>query len=97
MAFLEYCRLRREAEASRFQNLKVAELQQLRALRSRFAACAFDDLYARWVHSGDSSIWSTEVASAAPPPCALQVHELGIRYDELRTAKRAPCHESQVT
>ena len=33
MAFLEYCRLCREAEASRFQNLKVAELQQLRALR----------------------------------------------------------------
>jgi hypothetical protein len=97
MAFLEYCRLRREVEASRFQYLKVAELQQFRALRSRFAARAFDDLYARWLRSGDGSIWSTEVASAAPPPCALQVHELGIRYDEQRTGKRATSHESQVT
>ena len=97
IAFLEYCRLRREVEASRFQYLKVAELQQFRALRSRFAARAFDDLYARWLRSGDGSIWSTEVASAAPPPCALQVHELGIRYDEQRTAKSPTSHESQVT
>ena len=48
-------------------------------------------------HNGDGSIWSTEVASAAPAPCALRVYELGIRYDDRRTAKRATSHESQVT
>jgi len=66
--FLEYCRLRRDIEADRLQHLRIDELHRFRELRSRFSACAFDDLYARWNRDGDVAISSTDANSANGSP-----------------------------
>jgi hypothetical protein len=95
--FLEYCRLRRDIEADRLQHLRIDELHRFRELRSRFSACAFDDLYARWNRDGDVAISSTDAYPPNASPCVLGVHELGFRYDEQHPARLTKANERQVT
>ncbi len=78
--FLTYCRLRREVEAERFAQLKVADLHQFAGLRSCFSG-SIDVLYARWLEGGDGAVQCADVDRAAPLPCVLRLHALGRRYD----------------
>jgi len=83
-----YFRLRQKVEAQRFEELRVADLSRFRTLRERYGVHV-DDLYARWLLHGEKSIARSDLDRVAPSCCALRVHALNQRYDDLRgIAKR---------
>jgi hypothetical protein len=80
-AFVDYCSLRQRVEAGMFRDVRVADVDRFRELRTRFAARSFDDLYKRWEQDGEVVVRAAEAHAPKVQPCALRAHELGFRYD----------------
>lgn len=83
-SFLEYCRLRREVEANRFQSLEIAQLHQFRELRTRFSARSFDDLYQSWCRDANDTLARFSDNSERSRQCVLRVHRLDFRHYRAR-------------
>jgi hypothetical protein len=94
--FSEYCRFRSTLEAARSNAPLTVPQRRLYCERcGEFLTPAFDVLYKRFLET--SSISSSDVATAAFPPCLLRVHALGRRYDPERVADPRVVAEGGVT
>jgi len=90
-AFLEYCRIRREVEAHRFQSLAIDQLHRFRDLRARFATRTFDELYQCWSRDGDQAV---ERFNSRSRECILHLHRLDFRH--YRTHLEAPVGTAEL-
>lgn len=89
--FVDYCRLRREIEAGRFQNVSVADIHRFREMRPQFANGLFDNLYARWLRDGDCALTNARLAASHQRnSCALRVHNLPFAYGRACRAVSRP-------